>query len=90
MSHSFKRHMDRIRMELEEFEVRILRELRDGLRRQLADADSSDPVIERLFPSAAPDDDLVDAEVRALIHDDLLQGRLEGLDALTEILDRAE
>lgn len=88
MSRSFKRHGDRIRMELEEFEVRILRELRDGLRQQLAHADSSDPVIERLFPSAVRDDDLVDAEVRALIHDELLQSRLAGLDALTEILDR--
>lgn len=89
MTRSFKRHGERIRMELEEFEVRILRELRDGLRAQLADADSSDPVIDRLFPPAVKDDDLVDVEVRALIHDELLQGRLEALDALTEILDRA-
>lgn len=88
MTRSFRRVGDRIRMELEGFEVELLRQLRAALERQLADPDSSDPVVERLFPAAAVGDDLVDAEVRALIHDDLLAGRLEGLEALDAILDR--
>lgn len=88
MTRRVRRHGDAIRMELEPFEVDLLRTLRDSLRSWLTDPDPEDPVIQRLFPRCVPEDDLIDAEVRALIYDDLLRDRLGGLDALVAILDR--
>lgn len=88
MTRTFKRHGDAIRMELEPFEVELLRSLHEELRARLVESGEDDPVRARLFPPAVPEDGAVDAEVRALIHDDLLQSRLEGLDELAALLDR--
>lgn len=75
-------------MELEGFEVELLRSLEEGLRETLVEGDTDDVVTARLFPRAVRDDDLVDREVRELLHDDLLGSRLEALDDLLAILDR--
>lgn len=90
MSRTFRRHGDHIRADLEQVEVDLLRQLRDGLRDSLEQAHEDDPVIERLFPSAVTGDDEADDELRRLIHDDLLRSKLTGLDELVAILERAE
>ena len=94
---TFKRHGDQIRADLEPFEVELLRQLRDGLRQNLEESNvrgevgtSPDPVIARLFPPTVTDDPDADDELRRLIRDDLLQSKLDGLDALVEILDRGK
>ncbi|MDX1620532.1 MAG: DUF2017 family protein [Nitriliruptorales bacterium] len=88
MGRTFKRQGDRIRAELEPFEVELLRQLRDGLRHNLEHAGGDDPVIARLFPPTVTGDDDADDELRRLIRDDLLQSKLDGLDALMEVLER--
>jgi hypothetical protein len=85
---TFRRHGDRIRMQLEPIEVDLLRTTRDGVRAALAGGDTSDPIVQRLFPRALAGDDEADAELRRLLHDDLLASRLAGLDALIDLLDR--
>jgi hypothetical protein len=85
---TFRRHGERIRMQLEPIEVDLLRTTRDGVRAALAGGDPTDPIVQRLFPRALGDDDEADAELRRLLHDDLLASRLTGLDALIELLDR--
>lgn len=89
MSRSFQRSGDTIRMQLATWEVELLRELQEGLRATLDDGDPEHPVIARLFPPAVDGDDEADREIRALIGSELLTSRLEGLDALLEVLDRA-
>ncbi len=79
---------DTVRLELEEFEVELLRTLPAGLRALLGAADTTDPVVARLFPACVAGDQETDLEVRRLIFDDLLRERLSGLEALGEILDR--
>ncbi len=79
---------DAVRLELEDFEVELLRQLPAGLRTLLADPDTTDPVVSRLFPACVAGDQETDLEVRQLIFHDLLRERLAGLDALTAILDR--
>jgi hypothetical protein len=85
---TFRRHGDRIRMQLEPIEVELLRDTRDGVRAALAGGDLTDPIIRRLFPRTLVGDEHADAELRRLLHDDLLAARLAGLDALVEVLDR--
>ena len=80
---------DRIRVELEEFELELLRNLPEGLRVLLGDHDTDDPAIQRLFPAAVTDDRSTDREVRELIFDDLLRQRLDAVDEVTAILERA-
>lgn len=88
MSRTFRRHGDRIRMQLEPVEVELLRSTRDGLRRTLEEGDPDDPVIRRLFPPAVADDPSADDELRDLMRNDLLARQLEALDELVAILDR--
>lgn len=90
MTPPFRRNGDAIRMELGTDEVTLLRDLHSTLRGWLSDPDPADPVMARLFPPCAPEDDLVDAEVRSLIFEDLLEQRIDGLDALIAILDRGK
>jgi hypothetical protein len=88
MPRNFRRHGDRIRASLLQVEVDLLRSSRDQLRGVLLEADGSEPVIQRLFPSTVLGDQEADEELRALVHDELLERRLAGLDALVELLDR--
>ncbi len=89
MKHFTRRGND-VRMELEAFEVELLLDLRDGIRASLENPDVADPAMHRLFPPVVTGDELEDATARALVHDHLLEARLAGLDALGEILQRAE
>ena len=88
MSRAFRRHGDAIRMQLEAVEVDLLHTVRDGLRAALVGGDVDDPIVQRLFPPAVIGDDEADQELRRLLHDDLLQARLTGLDELTALLER--
>lgn len=88
MNRSFRRHGDRVRMQLQEVEVGLLRSMRDGLYAALASGDPQDPVVERLFPQAVLGDAESDAELRRLLHDDLLAERLAALDDLVALLER--
>ncbi len=83
-----RRMGDAVRLELEEFEVELLRTLPAGLRTLLEHPDTTDPVVARLFPACVSGDQETDLEVRRLIFDDLLRERLAGLEELIGILDR--
>lgn len=90
MSPSVRRQADHVRLELDPFELELLRSLPAGLKALLEAPDPADPAIARLFPACVVADDQADVELRRLIFDDLLRDRLEGLQALNAILDRAE
>ncbi len=90
MIRHFRRSGNDIRMDLDAIEVEIILDLRDGVRASLSDPDVADPALHRLFPPAVRGDDLEDADARSAFYDDLLTSRLAGLDALGEIVERAE
>ena len=75
-------------MQLEPVEVELLRSTRRALRHALETGDPADPILRRLFSPTVTGDADADAELRSMIHDDLLADRLAGLDALVEVLDR--
>lgn len=88
MSRAFRRHGERIEMRLDEVEVDLLRRLQGSLRELLESGHADDPVMRRLFPATVRGDEEADAELRGMIHDDLLRDRLAGLDELTALLER--
>lgn len=90
MSPRVRRSGEHVRLDLEDFELELLRTLPEGVRSLLVEEDHEDPAFVRLFPTCVPDDQDTDAQVRRLIHDDVLRERLEGLDEVADILDRAE
>jgi hypothetical protein len=53
--------------------------------RTLIEADDED--VNRLFPDAYRDDEAASAEYRRLVHDDLVQGRLDAIDTVTATLE---
>lgn len=77
-----------MRVELEDFEVDLLRSLPGGLRALLDERDHDDPAMARLFPTAVVDDDDADDELRRFIFEDLLEARLDALAEVEAILDR--
>lgn len=77
-------------MQLRDEEVALLRRLRDELQAVLVHGPDDDPVSTRFFPATVSGDDEADAELRRLIHDDLLQSRLVALDEMLAYLDRAQ
>ncbi len=88
MSRHVRRTARGIQLVLDPMEVDLLRTLRQGLDEALTSPSSSDPVVQRLFPSAVDGDEQTDEEVRDLLRDDLLAQRRHGLDALDTLLDR--
>lgn len=90
MTAAFERHGEAVRMRVSSAELDLLRRLRDELYALLTGEAADDPVTERLFPAAVSGDDEADAELRELIHDELLEARLSALDDLLAVLDRAE
>lgn len=76
-------------MQLDPVEVELLRTLEAGLEAVLRDGDRDDPVVARLFPATVTDDPDADAELRALLYEDLLTDRLTALRELLALLDRA-
>lgn len=70
-------------------ERHLLRSIPDQLRALMdrAGDPSGDPVIERLFPSAHPDDPGLDAEYRSLVQDHLVADRLSTVEVLEATID---
>jgi hypothetical protein len=58
----------------------------DELREHLL-ADTNDPALRRLFPTAYPDDAERERAYESLVRDDLLAGRLAALDTVQRTLD---
>ena len=52
-----------------------------------AEAAPVDPSLARLFPTAYPDDDELNAEYQAMVHDELLEKRLAALDVVEETIE---
>lgn len=88
MSRSFRRHGDGVRMQLEDVEVELLETLQTALRTALEAGDPHDPIVRRLFPATVSGDEEADADLRGMIHEDLLRQRLSGLDELVGLLGR--
>jgi hypothetical protein len=76
-----------VRWTLEAFEVELLRTLVVSLAEVLAGRDPRDAAVQRLFPATVSGDDVADAELRGLIHDDLAGVKRAGLEALDRLLD---
>lgn len=89
MSDTFAAHGDGIRMTMAPAEADLLRDLLSQIREVLEHPDAHDPVRQRLFPTAVTGDDEQDRELRGLIFDDLLTGRLAGLEEVVGYLARA-
>ena len=88
MSRPFRRVGDHIRMELEDYDLELLRALPRDLRDILDSPDPDDPVVKRLFPPYVLDDERADAEVRRLVYDDLLREKISSLEDLVKVLER--
>lgn len=74
------------------FEIRLSADERDllrglGPRMREVLTDEADPVRQRLFPVAYPDDDDRQTEYRLLAHDELLESHLGALTILEETVD---
>jgi hypothetical protein len=75
-----------------DYEIRLSTEERDllrGLAPRLREvlADESDPVLERLFPVAYPEDEARQAEYGLLVRSELLESHLAALTTLEETVD---
>ena len=71
-----RRDRDQVRLSLNAGEQLLLRDLLDDLEPLLADSD--DPALRRLFPPAYSDDES-DEQYRALVRDQLVNGRAKAL-----------
>lgn len=80
------------RVRLPEPERDLLRSLPDQLRALVARAGdpAGDPVVERLFPAAHPDDLELDEEYRSLVRDQLVEDRLSAVEILEASVDATE
>jgi hypothetical protein len=88
MGRTFQAHGDIIRATFEPIEVELLVGLRDELDASLRSGDTDDPAVARLFPTAVLGDQQADRELRSLLRDDLLGARLDGLQALVDLLEK--
>lgn len=77
------------RVRLSQAERELLRSLPDQLRALMARAEdpAGDPVLERLFPAAHPDDPDLDAEYRSLALDQIVGERLSAVEVLEATVD---
>lgn len=68
----------------------LLPQLRSLLVEEAGDAEQgpTDPLLQRLFPDARPDDADGAVAYRALVHDELLAARLTGIDLLEQGLEQ--
>jgi hypothetical protein len=66
---------DRLRLRLEPPEIELLQTLLAELTAVVADADADDAVVQRLFPSAYPDDGAADADYRSITESSLRRER---------------
>ena len=74
----FKFEDGQIRVRLDDKFRELLRRVTEELREMLI-VDERDE-LRRLYPTAYPDDETLDAEYRSLVHDQLLMSRLDGID----------
>lgn len=84
-----RRHGDMLRLLLEADEVSVLVALLEELSRRVAAASAGaepDAVIVRLTPTVSRGDAEVDAELRAMLRDELLETRTQRLGVLTSDL----
>ncbi len=79
------------RLNIRDDEVALIRQLLGEMRALItADpgpGDRDDPVLQRLFPAAHPDDPEQEAEYQRLMRDELVESKLAGLDAVEAALD---
>ena len=79
-----------VRLLLDDAETDVLRRVTGELRALIAsEVDATDPVLERLFPSAY-EDEANEQSYRALIGEDLVSYKLEALNAVSESLGKRE
>ncbi len=76
-------------LRLPDEERAVLRHLLPQLRAPLEGSTpaGTDDALRRLFPTAHPADERLDAEYRSLVHDDLVRARLEALDVVAATVD---
>ena len=68
-------------------ERNVLRGLPDQLRLLLDEGDAEDPALQRLYPSAYPDDPVAAAEFDGLVRDDLTEQRMKAIETMSRTID---
>ena len=81
----FKATKGGIRLRLDDHLRDLLRTVTEELRELLLVDDADD--LRRLYPTAHPDDEELEAEYREMVHDQLLMQRLDGIDRVQATLD---
>ncbi len=78
------------RITLDVEERNLLVRLVGELRALLTEGDADDPLLQRLFPTAYPDDEEQEAEYQRLMREELVASRLSAIEAVTEALEHPE
>lgn len=65
----------------------VLRGLPEQLRLLLDDGDAEDPALQRLYPSAYPDDPVAAAEFDGFVRDDLTEQRMKAIETMSRTID---
>jgi hypothetical protein len=68
-------------------ERNVLRGLPDQLRLLLDEGDAEDPALQRLHPSAYPDDPVAAAEFDGFVRDDLTEQRMKAIETMSRTID---
>jgi hypothetical protein len=79
-----------LRLQLEPIEGQILGNLLGELSAVVLDDEADDPVVQRLFPAAYPEDDEADSEYRLMTETGLRDERVERIDACVAELDSGQ
>lgn len=81
----FKLDGERVRVRLDDQFRDLIRRVTEELREMLI-VDELDE-LRRLYPTAYPDDEELEADYRSMVHDQLLMSRLDGIDKVQATLD---
>jgi Domain of unknown function (DUF2017) len=68
-------------------ERNVLRGLPDQLRVLLDEGDAEDPALQRLYPSAYPDDPVAAAEFDGFVREDLTEQRMKAIETMARTID---
>ena len=68
-------------------ERNVLRGLPEQLRLLLDEGDAEDPALQRLHPSAYPDDPVAAAEFDGFVRDDLTEQRMKAIETMSRTID---
>jgi hypothetical protein len=79
-----------LRLQLDPVENQVLGNLLGELSAVVLDDEAGDPVVQRLFPAAYPDDDEADSEYRLMTESGLRDDRVARIDACVAELDSGE